>query len=30
MNDDSSYNKLNDYKTIKTIPYENNMILRVS
>ena len=22
--------KLNDYKTIKTIPYENNMILRVS
>ena len=22
--------KLNDYKTIKTIPYENNMILRLS
>ena len=22
--------KLNNYKTIKTIPYENNMILRVS
>jgi len=22
--------KLNDYKTIKTIPYKNNMILRLS